>query len=123
MENEKFSEEELNRLIDIARPGYILTEKEAEVGLRNINEMNNGGVISQEKLNELIERTLLPVCPPTLPPSDIFKIAENYAYVFPVDPEKPVKIVFEGEHMEEEEIINALYEKLKEISNENSESD
>lgn len=122
MENRKFSEEELNRLVDIARPGYILTEKEAKVGLKNIND---GGVISQEKLNELIERALLPVCPPTLPPSDILQIAEDcaYAYVFPIDPEKPVKIVFEGEHMEEEEIINALYEKLKEISNENSKSD
>jgi len=120
MENKKFSEEELNHLVDIARPGYILTEKEAKVGLKNLND---GGVITQEKLNELIERALLPVCPPALPPSDILKVVDNYAYVFPVDPEKPVKIVFEGEHMEEEEIINALYEKLKEICNENSKSD
>jgi hypothetical protein len=87
--------------------------------------MNDGGVISHKELNEIIERALLPVCPPTLPPSDILKIADDYAYayVFPVDPERPVKIVFEGEHMEEEEIINALYEKLKEINNENSKSD
>lgn len=34
MENRKFSEEELNRLVDMARPGYILTEKEAKVGLK-----------------------------------------------------------------------------------------
>lgn len=120
MENRKFSEEELNRLVDMARPGYILTEKEAKVGLKNIND---GGVISRKELNEIIERALLPVCPPTLPPSDILQVVDNYAYVFPVDPERPVKIVFEGEHMEEEEIINALYEKLKEISNENSKSD
>lgn len=120
MENRKYSEEELNRLVDMARPGYILTEKEAKVGLKNFND---GGVISQEKLNELIERASLPVCPPTLPPSDILQVVDDYAYVFPVDPEKPVKIVFEGEHMEEEEIINALYEKLKEIYNENSKSD
>lgn len=83
--------------------------------------MNDGGVISQEKLNELIKRAS--VYPPILPPSDILQVADNYAYVFPIDPEKPVKIVFEGEHMEEEKIINALYEKLKEICNENSKSD
>lgn len=32
MENKNFSEEELNRLVDISRPGYILTEREAENG-------------------------------------------------------------------------------------------
>jgi hypothetical protein len=32
MENKNFSEEELNRLVDIARPGYILTKREAENG-------------------------------------------------------------------------------------------
>lgn len=32
MENKDFSEEELKRLVDISRPGYILTEREAENG-------------------------------------------------------------------------------------------
>ena len=84
--------------------------------------MNDGGFVSHKELNEIIERALLPVCPPALPPSDILQVVDNYAYVFPVDPEKPVRIVFEGEPMEEEEIINALYEKLKEICNEYSKS-
>lgn len=32
MENKNLSEEELRKLADIARPGYILTESEAEHG-------------------------------------------------------------------------------------------
>lgn len=91
--------------------------------LWRFNVMNNDGVISHKELNEIIERALLPVCPPPLPPSDILQVVDNYAYVFPIDPEKPVRIVFEGEHMEEEEIINALYKKLKEKVNENNKSD
>lgn len=84
--------------------------------------MNNNEAINQKELNELIERVLLPGYPPALPPSDIFKVVDNYAYVFPVDPDKPVRIVFEDEPTEEG-IINGLYEKLKEICNENRESD
>jgi hypothetical protein len=49
MENRKFSEEELNRLVNIARPGYILTEKEAENG-------NIGGLISFSPTHNLYKK-------------------------------------------------------------------
>lgn len=92
--------------------------------------MNDGGFISKEKLQELADKARsgyiltekeLNALSPILHP--YIEESFPYAYVFPVDPEKPVKIVFEGEPMKEEEIVNALYEKLKEICNENSKSD
>lgn len=51
MENKNFSEEELRKLADIARPGYILTEREAE----------NGLIKQEEALNHIVKATLKPI--------------------------------------------------------------
>ena len=59
MENKKFSEEELNQLVDIARPGYILTEKEAKVGLKNITSAKELREILAPPLSDMEKLVIL----------------------------------------------------------------
>ena len=107
MENRKFSEEELNRLVDMARPGYILTEKEAENGYI-------GGQMGAPPTYNLYKKYEQDVAEGKLrrPPCVIddydkfYKIFDHteeqiekalevigqYAYVFPQNPNEPVEI-------------------------------
>ena len=107
MENRKFSEEELNRLVDMARPGYILTEKEAKNGYI-------GGTMGLPPTYNLYKKYEQDVAEGKLrrPPCMIddydrfYKIFDHteeqiekalavigqYAYVFPQNPNEPVEV-------------------------------
>lgn len=105
--SEVFTEEKLKRLVDIARPGYILTESEAKNGYI-------GGTMGLPPTYNLYKKYEQDVAEGKLrrPPCMIddgdrfykifdhteeqvekaLKIIEQYAYVFPQNPNEPVEV-------------------------------
>lgn len=133
MENKNFSEEELNRLVDIARPGYILTKREAENG-------NIGGLISFPPTYNLYKKYEQDVAEGKLrrPPCMIddydrfYKIFDHteeqiekalevigqYAYVFPQNPNEPVEIKINVHSMSDFDIKEFERNLLEALNNE-----
>lgn len=133
--SEVFTEEELKRLVDIARPGYILTESEAKNGYI-------GGTMGLPPTYNLYKKYEQDVAEGKLrrPPCMIddgdrfykifdhteeqvekaLEIIEQYAYVFPQNPNEPVQVKIDTAFMSdfdiekfEKEFVKALEEMKK----------
>lgn len=138
MENKNFSEEELNRLVDISRPGYILTEREAENGYV-------GGLIGfpptynlYKKYKQDIAEGKLRRPPCMIDDNDRFykifdhteeqvekalEIIEQYGYVFPQNPNEPVEIKINTTFMNDFDIEKFERDLLEALNNGDKKSD
>ena len=138
MENKNFSEEELRKLADIARPGYILTESEAEHGYI-------GGAFGYPPTYNLYKKYMKDVAEGKLrrPPCMIddydrfYKIFDHteeevekaleiigqYAYVFPQNPNEPVEVKINVHAMSDFDIKEFERKLLEVLNNDNKKSD
>lgn len=76
-------------------------------------------ILSQEQINELKEIfKKYSNLPDDIELKCLTNQSSDVAYIFPVEEDKPVKVVFEGESISTDESLQLFYKKIKENTNE-----